>query len=247
MANSYGIRLLDTVGRTIQLLANNTGIRWKPGALTVDWDTVPSVAVPVALEDGIHVEAGAKYLRYGQIMAEITASGKYGPYNTGAADGRQTLTKGKCFLINETVLESDSTSEIIGGLEAGRVWRARLMEVAAYAAVITIDATGGTFTITYNAQTTAAIDWNATAAEVQAALEAISTISAGDILVSQNGMSYTITFHPDVVTVPPFTTSAAGLTGGASTATVTALIVAAQTPTVAIFQAAFPGILFADQ
>lgn len=246
MANGYGIRTLDKVGRTIQLLANNAGTRWKVGGMTIDWSTVPSVAVPVALEDGITVDAGAKYLRYGQIMAEITATGKYGPYDTGAADGRQTLTKGKCYLINETILESDSVSEYAGGLEAGRVWRARLMEVASYAAVITIDATGGFFKLIYNGQTTADIDWNATAAEVQAALEALSTIAPGDILVSQNGMSYTITFHPDVVTVPPFTASDT-LTGGAGTVTVTPLIVAAQTPTVAIFQAAFPGILFADQ
>jgi hypothetical protein len=41
--------------------------------------------------------------------------------------------------------------------------------------------TAGTFTITYSGQTTAAIAWNATAAAVQAALEALSNIAVGDV------------------------------------------------------------------
>lgn len=44
--------------------------------------------------------------------------------------------------------------------------------------------TAGTFTITYSAQTTAAIDFDATAAEIQAALEALSNVAPGDVVVS---------------------------------------------------------------
>lgn len=60
-------------------------------------------------------------------------------------------------------------------------------------------ATDGTFTLTYNGQTTAAIARNASIAEVQAALEALSNVSAGDIIVggdqltSSNG-TMTFTF-----------------------------------------------------
>ncbi len=43
---------------------------------------------------------------------------------------------------------------------------------------------GGTFTITYSAQTTAALPYNATAAQVQAALEALSNVAPGDVLVT---------------------------------------------------------------
>jgi hypothetical protein len=43
---------------------------------------------------------------------------------------------------------------------------------------------GGTFTLTYSGQETANIDWDATAAEVQAALEALSNIDPGDVVVS---------------------------------------------------------------
>ncbi|NIP26141.1 MAG: flagellar filament capping protein FliD [Phycisphaerae bacterium] len=44
-------------------------------------------------------------------------------------------------------------------------------------------ANSGTWTLTYDGQTTAAIAHNATVAEVQAALEALSNVSAGDITV----------------------------------------------------------------
>ena len=43
---------------------------------------------------------------------------------------------------------------------------------------------GGTFTLTYSSQTTANIAWNATAAAVQAALEALSNIAPGDVFVT---------------------------------------------------------------
>jgi hypothetical protein len=41
---------------------------------------------------------------------------------------------------------------------------------------------GGTTTFTYSGQTTGAVAYNATAADVQAALEALSNIAAGDVL-----------------------------------------------------------------
>lgn len=246
MGNSYGQRQLGNVGRSIQLLANNTGTRWKAGALTIDWDTVTAAPADVALEDGILISAGDKYLRYGQVVVPITASGKYGPYDTGASDGREAApVRGTTFLINETVLESDPDSDHPGGLEAGRVWRDRLMVVDGYSANITIDATGGFFKLIYNGQTTADIDWNASAADVQAALEALSNVAPGDVLVGKNDMTYTITFQPDISVVPPFTSSDT-LTGGAGTVTVTTNFTTAQTPTVALFEAALPGILYVD-
>ena len=54
-------------------------------------------------------------------------------------------------------------------------------------------ADGGTFTLTFGGQTTAAIDHNATHQSVQAKLEALSTILAGNVSVSGNG-PYTVEF-----------------------------------------------------
>jgi len=60
-------------------------------------------------------------------------------------------------------------------------------------------ATGGTWTLTYNGQTTAALDNAATLAQIQAALEALSNVSAGDITVggdrlTANNGTMTFTF-----------------------------------------------------
>ncbi len=53
----------------------------------------------------------------------------------------------------------------------------------------TSPATAGTFTLTYDGQTTAAINYNATVAEVQAALEALPNVSAGDITVGGDALT----------------------------------------------------------
>ena len=63
--------------------------------------------------------------------------------------------------------------------------------------------TGGTFTLTYNGQTTNSISYNATAATVQTKLEGLSNIDPGDVIVtkSQDTMStqeWTITFAGDL-------------------------------------------------
>lgn len=62
--------------------------------------------------------------------------------------------------------------------------------------VVTLtNATGGTFTLTYAGQTTAPIAFDASAATVDAALEALSNIGVGDVLVTGSaGGPYTVTF-----------------------------------------------------
>lgn len=90
----------------------------------------------------------------------------------------------------------------------------------AEAQTITIDATGGTFTISGNSATTAAIAYNATAATVQTAIRGLGG-AYSDVLVTGNaGGPYTITFPTGSGDVTALTTSAASLTGGAGTATV---------------------------
>lgn len=84
-------------------------------------------------------------------------------------------------------------------------------------ATITGTPDGGTFTLTYSGQTTAAIAYNATAAAVQDALEALSNIAVGDVFVTGNaGGPYTIKFRAGLGNVAAITASGAGLTGGTS-------------------------------
>lgn len=52
-------------------------------------------------------------------------------------------------------------------------------------------ATGGTYTLTYGGQTTTAIDWNATTAEIEAKLEELSNVEAGDIEVGGSPLTET--------------------------------------------------------
>jgi hypothetical protein len=92
---------------------------------------------------------------------------------------------------------------------------------------ITGTPTGGTFTLTFDGQTTAGIAYNATAAAVQSALEALSNINPGDVAVTGGpgpGTPYVVTFVWGESAgrvgrdVPQMTTSGASLTGGTSPA-----------------------------
>lgn len=132
---------------------------------------------------------------------------------TGSAGGPYTVTFGGLLAdenvaaITSTVTELDGTNEI---------------------QTVTVNATGGTFTITYSGQTTAAIAFNAAASAVTSALEALSNIAPGDVVVTGGpgaaggGTPYTLTFGGTLANqnVAAVTTGAGSLTGGAGTATV---------------------------
>lgn len=83
-------------------------------------------------------------------------------------------------------------------------------------ATITGSPTGGTFTLTLDGETTAAIAYNATAATVQTALEALSNVTPGDVTVSGSaGGPYTVTFGGKFTALNvPALTAAASFTGG---------------------------------
>lgn len=94
---------------------------------------------------------------------------------------------------------------------------------------ITVDAAGGTFTVAFDGSpASGAIAFNASAATVKAALEALSTINPGDVAVTGGpgaaggGTPYTVTFGGRYIgqNVPALVTAAGSLTGGASTAAV---------------------------
>jgi hypothetical protein len=106
---------------------------------------------------------------------------------------------------------------------------------------ITGTPTGGTFTLTFNAVTTAAIPYNATATQVQTALNAISTIGGathGSVVCTGGplpGTPVAVAFGGDLAqtNVAAMTANSAGLTGGttptASVSTTTAGVAPDQT------------------
>lgn len=83
--------------------------------------------------------------------------------------------------------------------------------------------TGGTYTLTYSGQTTAGIPFNATAAQVKTALEALSNIVPGDVATgggAHPGTAITVTFGGQFSgdNVAQMTASATNLTGGTTPA-----------------------------
>ena len=84
---------------------------------------------------------------------------------------------------------------------------------------ITCTADGGTFTVTFRQQTTASIAWNANAAAVQTALEALSSItsatvtySTGSVACSTSGVIITVEFTYEFGDLPPMTVVSTSLT-----------------------------------
>lgn len=83
---------------------------------------------------------------------------------------------------------------------------------------------GGTWTITWGGETTGAIPYNATAAEIQAFLERFAAVRPGDIVVAGGPVSsgaVTLTFQGQYAATNPaqVTVSAASLTGSTPTLT----------------------------
>jgi hypothetical protein len=102
---------------------------------------------------------------------------------------------------------ADNTLSMAKGLSANEVQTVTITGVP----------TGGSFTLTFDGATTAAIAFDAAASLVQTRLEALSSIDVGDVVVTGSaGGPYTVTFGGglDEQNVPAMTKDAALLTGG---------------------------------
>lgn len=90
---------------------------------------------------------------------------------------------------------------------------------------VTVDATGGTFTVTWNGATTSALAFDVSAADFATAMALIAD-GAGNVTVTGGpgapggGTPYTLTWAARMGNVPAPTTDATSLTGGAGTAVV---------------------------
>jgi hypothetical protein len=116
---------------------------YKPGGVTIDWTTVSggsNDATVTTLADGSIINGTAKFLRYGSVITKITSTGTnktgyFGPYDPAALDGRQTLTRGEVFIVDETTLQYASgiagnsvVNDQVGGVfDAGTVWKDRIL------------------------------------------------------------------------------------------------------------------------
>lgn len=83
---------------------------------------------------------------------------------------------------------------------------------------------GGTFTITFNGQVTSAIVFNATAATIQAALEALNNVEVGDVVAAGgpiNTTPVTLTYYNNLQGDQPQVTIQSSLTGSTPAVTPT--------------------------
>ena len=85
---------------------------------------------------------------------------------------------------------------------------------------ITVDATDGTFTVSYGGQTTSALAYDVSAANMQTALRALSSINGANVSVSGTA-PYTLTFSGTLAgtNVAQVTCDSTSLTGNTHTAT----------------------------
>ncbi len=88
--------------------------------------------------------------------------------------------------------------------------------------ILIANATGGSFTVTYSGQTTAAVAYNASAAVLQNALCALSNVGVGNLLAVDTA-PYRIYFTGTLgaMAQPMLTVNTTGLTGTGAAATVT--------------------------
>lgn len=124
---SYGREeLTQTVGRSIQVAVDQDA-EMKEAGVTIDWTTVQALGAPATYLDGVKVATGEKVLRYGQVLGRITATGKYGPFDSTAGDGREIVENGRIYIVNETRKQTDKNSDHPPVLHGGRVWEPRII------------------------------------------------------------------------------------------------------------------------
>src|SRR5690606_32988383 len=91
---------------------------------------------------------------------------------------------------------------------------------------ITVTGTGGTFTVTVDGQETTDVAYNATAATLLAALEALSSVAPGDLTVTKSSGDFVITATDTGAfadsTFPTTTVDDTNVTGGDATWAITA-------------------------
>lgn len=128
---TYGRRKYGTTGHAIRVTADGSP-EYKAGGVTVDWTTFGAESADRTLSDGTVISTGQRGIELGTVLAKITASGLYGPFSSTATDGRQTLARGSCFIVDETWLQNNPVGLGTGAtdhpavLEGGRVFSARL-------------------------------------------------------------------------------------------------------------------------
>src|SRR4051812_20552363 len=88
---------------------------YKVGGATIDWTLVSAASGDVTLADGSIVKDTLKYLRYGQVLTKVTATGYYAPYDSALTQGSELISQGNIFILDQTILQYPTGSSALGG------------------------------------------------------------------------------------------------------------------------------------
>jgi len=188
----------------IEIVMNEGG--QDPGTV---WDLLSVTIIPTATPGGNGIrKMGSRLLSLqgdatftGDVLVE---SGTLRVQNDSAlgrnSSGTATTPSTQSYTTTKTTVQPGGTLQIdstipqnSGGFAAGvQVWDERLVLNGA-AQQVQVSGSSGTFTLTFNGQTTAALNYNATAAQMQAALNALPNVN-GAATVTKAGSIYTVTF-----------------------------------------------------
>lgn len=263
----YGRSVLGRVGSSVIVSADGNPL-YKSGAVKINWEAITAASsliqvTPQGDQSTIDsfdlltasgwadiVEVGEKYIRWGTVICKLvggTYDGQYVPYGSASGLGGGVISKlrGDVFILNQSVRDAEDNPVAI---EGGLLFKHRL--VVNYSKVQKLDtlgATGGTFTLAYKGQVTSGQAFNVSAANLQTALEGLSTIGAGKVTVALASGVYTITLNQSLA---PFgdLVLANSLTGGSGASAV--LADAADTvagPTQTEFESIFPNVRLVNE
>jgi len=143
-------------------------------------------------------------------------TGKTYTFAGGSADGAVRVAG--CKVAELTLSLQPRQACEVTARHLGRVYEAGYQVQTLY---LSGSPAGGTYTLTYSGQTTAAIAYDATAATVQAALESLSNVGIGDVQCVAGTGCIHIAFlinGPNALTPALLTADGTGLTGGSTPA-----------------------------
>lgn len=264
---AYGRTVLGRVGGGIQVSADGKP-QYKAGGITINWEAITAASSTYQLTpqgeqatidsiDSVNaygwidvVESGEKFIRYGTVMCRLiggTYDGQFVPYGSASGLGSGAISKlrGDVYILNESVHYAEDNPKAI---EGGLLYKHRLVvNFSKVQKLDTLGATGGTFTLAYKGQTTSGQAYNVSAANLQTALEGLSTIGAGKVTVALNSGVYTITLAQSLA---PFgdLVLANSLTGGSGASAVLADAVdTVAGPSQTEFESIFPSVRLVNE
>jgi hypothetical protein len=176
------------------------------------------------------VRGGTPVTPFGEnVWLSSTKAVKTKPYTVARSTVPQAVIDG---VPGQRILQKGAVlAKITSGPEAGKVGPFQAAGTAEIQTLTPTTVTAGTFTITVNpvtsvSRTTAPIAWNATAAVIQAAIEALDNVDTGDVLAAggpMNSTPVTLTFYGQFIGNPAqVTISNTALTGTIAPTTTTA-------------------------